>query len=76
MSAIELPNSAKPENKTIKMGLPEYKIINDMLIMDIPDPTAIGTHRGMVVLTKEAFLMCYNEWVKKPEEEEDKGGTE
>ena len=41
-----------------------FKIIDDVLVKDIPEPT-LGANvcRREVVMDKETFLMCLKKWV-------------
>lgn len=65
-SAIyKIPNK-KDSNDESSMFIPEYEINNDQLIEHIQ----IGSYedgfrlnQNRIVISKEAFIKCYNEWI-------------
>lgn len=50
------------------MTKPKYQIIKDVMCRMIPVEHDHSMMRSEPVITKEEFIACYNEWIKKEEE--------
>lgn len=60
ISTISANNTVNTVSNSI-----DFEIVNDELVRYIPTPQyGNGMAQREVIITKEAFIKCYNEWIK------------